>query len=334
MLNFNKLKNNFIKYKNLFKKRNFNLNIRLIKNIYLKINKLQKRIEYIQKQRNKINKIFNKSKINLFKINFINNFLKKNKPILLKYKLYLKNYLLNIPNIPDNTILKLKKNKIVKKWGNIINFNFKIKNHIELGNQYKKCLDFVTATKLTKSKFSLIKEDLAKLHRILGQFMIDYHIKNHNYKEFYLPYIVNKDSLIATGQLPKFKNEIFYIFTNNNFNKKYALIPTGEVPLINIVRNITFNENELPLKFISLTPCFRVEAGSYGKINRGLSRLHQFEKVELIQITNQKKSNFILKEMTFHAEKILQLLKLPYRKILLSSNDINFSSSKTYDLEV
>ncbi|MBK4775324.1 serine--tRNA ligase [Candidatus Pantoea edessiphila] len=250
----------------------------------------------------------------------------------------IKDFSLKIPNLPSEEVpsgSNKHKNITVSYWGKLRDFNFNIKDHVELG-AINNGLDFASASKITGARFVVMQGKIAYLHRALGQFMIDLHVNQHGYLETYVPYIVNQDSLYGTGQLPKFGDDIFHIniLKNKSAIKKYSLIPTSEVPLINFAKNKIFNEENLPIKLTAHTPCFRSEAGSYGRDVRGLIRMHQFDKVELIQIVKPEKSVDALEELTKHAEKVLQLLNLPYRKILLCAGDMSFGATKTYDLEV
>jgi seryl-tRNA synthetase len=193
-------------------------------------------------------------------------------------------------------------------------------------------LDFETAVKISGSRFTLMQGGLARLHRALAQFMLDVHTREHGYTEVYVPYLVNPESMFGTGQLPKFEADLFAVPKADG--GRYFLIPTAEVPVTNIVRDAVVNLADLPLKFVSHTPCFRSEAGSYGKDTRGMIRQHQFDKVELVRIEHPDNSWAALEELTAHAEAILQKLELPYRKIVLCTGDMGFSAAKTYDLEV
>lgn len=237
-----------------------------------------------------------------------------------------------IPNLPHESVPQGKgedDNVEVRRWGTIREFDFTPKDHADLGEELG-LLDFATATKITGSRFSVIKGGLARLQRALTQFMLDLHSSQHGYQEVYVPYLVNADSLKGTGQLPKFEEDLFKL----QGEKTYYLIPTAEVPVTNIARDEIFAAEQLPVKFVAHTPCFRSEAGSYGKDTRGLIRQHQFEKVELVQLVRPEDSYAALEELTGHAEKVLQLLGLPYRVMLLCGGDMGFSSAKTYDLEV
>ncbi|HEX5360280.1 MAG TPA: serine--tRNA ligase [Fluviicoccus sp.] len=241
-------------------------------------------------------------------------------------------FLLTIPNTPHASVPAGEDengNVEVRRWGTPRALDFEAKDHADLGEALG-YLDFATATKITGSRFSLLKGPLARLQRALTQFMLDTHTQQHGYEEVYVPYMVNADSLQGTGQLPKFEEDLFKL----RGEKEYYLIPTAEVPVTNILRDEIVSGDQLPLKFVAHTPCFRSEAGSYGRDTRGLIRQHQFEKVELVQFVQPEQSDAVLEELTGHAEKILQLLELPYRVMLLCGGDMGFSSAKTYDLEV
>lgn len=242
---------------------------------------------------------------------------------------------LTIPNIPADEVPLGKDeadNLEVLRWGEPRAFDFEVQDHVSLGEQLGG-LDFALGVKLSGARFAVMKGQIAKLHRALAQFMLDLHTEQHGYLETYVPYLVNHASLYGTGQLPKFGEDLFH--TNPlEGEQPYALIPTAEVPVTNLVRNEILEEERLPLKMTAHTPCFRSEAGSYGRDTRGLIRMHQFDKVELVQIVAPETSMDALEELTAQAEKVLQLLKLPYRKVLLCSGDMGFGACKTYDLEV
>ena len=242
-----------------------------------------------------------------------------------------------IPNIPHSSVPEGKsedENIELSKWGEPKKFDFEPKDHVDLGEMHG--IDFATAAKISGSRFVVITGTVAKLQRALTQFMLDQHTEKNGYTETYAPYLVNADSLTGTGQLPKFEADLFktHLHGEEGEAKALYLIPTAEVPVTNIVRDSIIKDSELPLKFVAHTPCFRSEAGSYGKDTRGLIRQHQFEKVELVQISNPDNSYDVLEELTEHAEGILKLLELPYRKVILCTGDLGFSSAKTYDLEV
>lgn len=239
---------------------------------------------------------------------------------------------MSIPNMPDDSVpigADEKDNVEVLKWGTPRNFDFPIKDHTDIGESMGG-LNFAKATEITGSRFSVLKGPLARLQRALAQFMVDFHTEQHGYTEVYVPLLVNAESLKGTGQLPKFEEDLFKL----EGEKTYYLIPTAEVPVTNLVRDEIIDEKTLPLKFVAHTPCFRSEAGSYGRDTRGLIRQHQFEKVEIVQIVKPEESAQALETLTGHAEAILQALELPYRKVLLCGGDMGFSAAKTYDLEV
>jgi len=245
---------------------------------------------------------------------------------------------LTLPNIPDDCVPMGKddsENVEISRWGEPRKFEFEVRDHVTLG-EMAKGLDFASAVKLTGSRFVVMQGQIARMHRALSQFMLDLHTEQHGYVENYVPYLVNHETLYGTGQLPKFGGDLFHTrpLDEEADSSNYALIPTAEVPLTNLVRDEIIDEDSLPLKMTAHTPCFRSEAGSYGRDTRGLIRQHQFDKVEMVQIVRPEDSMDALEELTGHAEKVLQLLGLPYRKVLLCSGDIGFGSAKTYDLEV
>jgi len=245
---------------------------------------------------------------------------------------------LTLPNLPDDCVPMGKddsENVEISRWGEPRKFDFEVRDHVTLG-EMAKGLDFASAVKLTGSRFVVMQGQIARLHRALSQFMLDLHTEQHGYVENYVPYLVNHETLYGTGQLPKFGGDLFHTrpLEEEASSSNYALIPTAEVPLTNLVRDEIIDEDDLPLKMTAHTPCFRSEAGSYGRDTRGLIRQHQFDKVEMVQIVRPEDSMDALEELTGHAEKVLQLLGLPYRKVLLCSGDIGFGSAKTYDLEV
>ncbi|TDB62574.1 serine--tRNA ligase [Photorhabdus khanii] len=254
-----------------------------------------------------------------------------------KLQAEIRDLVLSIPNMPDDSapIGKDENDNLeVSRWGEPHKYDFEIKDHVSLG-ELANGLDFAAAVKLTGSRFVVMKGQIARLHRALAQFMLNLHTEQHGYLETYVPYLVNHDTLYGTGQLPKFGEDLFHTQPlEEEAESHYALIPTAEVPVTNLVRGEILDESELPLKMTAHTPCFRSEAGSYGRDTRGLIRMHQFDKVELVQIVHPDESMNALEELTGHAEKVLQLLNLPYRKVLLCTGDMGFSACKTYDLEV
>ena len=243
-------------------------------------------------------------------------------------------FIATIPNMPHDSVPVGKSesdNSELKKWGAPRAFDFPVKDHVDLGEGLGQ-LDFATAAKIAGARFSLLKGPLARLHRALSQFMLDVHTSDHGYTEVYAPYLVNAESMYGTGQLPKFEADLFKV-PREDADSLY-LIPTAEVPVTNIVRDEILAQGDLPLKLVCHTPCFRSEAGSYGKDTRGMIRQHQFDKVELVQIVAAEKSEEAHEELTRHAETILEKLDLPYRRVVLCTGDMGFSSAKTYDLEV
>lgn len=249
----------------------------------------------------------------------------------------LEDYLAYIPNLPHESVPEGKSeedNKVIRTWGEPKKFNFTPKDHVELGteglNAKRKWMDFEGAAKLTGARFVVLRGPFARLQRALIQFMLDIHIKEHGYEEIYVPYMVNSDSMYGTGQFPKLKEDVFGV----NGENSYYLIPTSEVPVTNTVRDDILEADQLPLKYVCYSSCFRSEAGSYGKDMRGMLRQHQFEKVEIVQIVKPELSYQAHEELTQHAETILQRLELPYRVSLLCAGDMGFSAAKTYDLEV
>ena len=240
-------------------------------------------------------------------------------------------FVLSLPNLIDEDVPDGKnedENLEIISVGSPRQFNFSPKDHLEIGDN--RGIDMEAGVKITGSRFKVLKNEIAQLQRALLNFMLDTHVKDHGYEEVYVPYIVNKDSLIGTGQLPKFEEDLFKIDGESDF----YLTSTAEVPVTNLLRDEILESETLPLKYVCHTPCFRSEAGSYGKDTRGIMRLHQFEKVELVQAVESSDSEEALEELTGHAEAILQKLELPYRKVSLCSGDIGFSAAKTYDLEV
>ena len=242
--------------------------------------------------------------------------------------------LATLPNVPDESVPvgdDETGNVEIKRWGTPRAFDFPVKDHTDVGEALGQ-LDFATAAKISGSRFSLLKGGVARLHRALAQFMLDTHTAEHGYTEVYAPYLVNAESLFGTGQLPKFEEDLFRVPRGEQ--EPLYLIPTAEVPVTNIVRDEILDAAALPLKFVCHTPCFRSEAGSGGRDVRGMIRQHQFDKVELVQIVHPEKSAEAHEELTRQAEVILEKLELPYRRVVLCTGDMGFSSQKTYDLEV
>ena len=241
-------------------------------------------------------------------------------------------FLDGLPNLPDATVPEGRNeedNVEVRRWGTPANFEFEPRDHVDLGESLKG-LDFETAARLAHSRFAVMKGPLARLHRALAQFMLNLHVEEHGYTETYVPYLVNADTLYGTGQLPKFEADLFKMGGDHPL----YLIPTAEVPATNLVSDTIMDPAELPLQLVCHTPCFRSEAGSYGRDVRGMIRQHQFDKVELVHIVRPEDSEQALERLTGHAEKVLQLLELPYRVVALCGGDMGFSAAFTYDIEV
>ena len=239
---------------------------------------------------------------------------------------------LGMPNVPHDSVpdgRSEEDNVELRRWGTPPDFDFEPKDHVDLGAANDR-MDFAAASKLTGSRFVVLRGAYARLQRALTQFMLDFHTRDHGYEEVYVPYLVNAQSLTGTGQLPKFESDLFKI----DSDPSYYLIPTAEVPVTNLFRDVILETDQLPLKFVAHTPCFRSEAGSYGRDVRGMIRQHQFEKVELVQCVNPADSYDALESLLGHAEAVLQALGLPYRVVTLCAGDLGFSAAKTYDLEV
>jgi len=304
---------------------------------------LQQRTQELQTERNAKSKSIGKAKSQgediaplLKEVDGLSDQLKVSEQALSALQEKFNHLLMAIPNIPLDSVPDGKSeddNVEIRRWGESKAFDFDVKDHVDIGENLGG-MSFETAVKISGSRFVNLTGDLARLHRALIQFMLNIHTEQHGYVETYVPYLVNADSLRGTGQLPKFEEDLFAIRENEESSQQFYLIPTAEVPVTNIVRDTIQNADDLPLKFVAHTPCFRSEAGSYGRDTRGLIRQHQFEKVELVQILQAKDSTQALEELTGHAEAILQALGLPYRVVNLCTGDIGFSACKTYDLEV
>ncbi len=349
MIDPNLLRNNLAEVAEKLKiKRGFTLDVANITQLEEQRKALQVKTETLQAERNARSKAIGAAKARgediaplLAEVDHMAAELEQSKVELDKVQNALNDIALNIPNIPADEVPLGKddtENLEVSRWGEPRKFDFEVKDHVALGENLQG-LDFASAVKLTGSRFVVMKGQIAKLHRAIAQFMLDLHTEQHGYTEAYVPYLVNHDTLYGTGQLPKFSEDLFHTKPlegqdPNEVQRTYALIPTAEVPVTNLVRGDILEAENLPLKMTAHTPCFRSEAGSYGRDTRGLIRMHQFDKVELVQIVEPEKSMDALEELTGHAEKVLQLLGLPYRKVLLCTGDMGFGSCKTYDLEV
>ena len=300
---------------------------------------LQTTTEGLQNQRNKNSKLIAQAKSSgqdvtaiLDEMEKINDDLEASEAKLEHLQSEIYAWMLTLPNIPHESVpdgSTDEDNVEVWKWGNPPDFDFKALDHVDIGKQLGG-LDFEKAARIASSRFVTMHGQVAKLHRALIQFMLDTHTSEHGYKEVYVPYIVSDQSLTGTGQLPKFEDDIFKLDADG----LYYLIPTAEVPVTNLWRDHIAKEEELPVKYVCHTPCFRSEAGSYGKDTRGMIRQHQFEKVELVQLVKPDASWRVLEELTQHAETILQKLELPYRTVTLCTGSLGFASAKTYDIEV
>ncbi len=300
---------------------------------------LQVKTEQLQSQRNKSAREVGKAKAKgedvaplLAAVADLGDRIKGVEADLARVQEALDDILMGVPNLPHETVpdgASEDDNEEVRRWGEPRVFDFAVKDHVDLGACLG-LLDFEAAARITGSRFSVMTGGLAKLQRALITFMLNTHTKEHGYTEIYVPYLVNRESLTGTGQLPKFEEDLFII----NGEHGYSLIPTAEVPVTNMMRGEILKEGDLPLKYVSHTPCFRSEAGSYGRDTRGMIRQHQFEKVELVQFVRPQDSYAALDSLTRHAETILQKLELPYRVMNLCCGDLGFSSAKTYDLEV
>ena len=332
MLDINQILNDQEAVIKKLKTREYEINFEDINALHTKRKEIIKTKEDLSAEKNKISDKFksakDKSEKDIIKNQSIQieKNISENKKILEKVENNLRGLLLEIPNLPDDDIPigDESKNKVIKTWGNtktkgVDHSSFFVDNGL---------LDFESAVTLSKSRFVVIKGQLAKLQRSLISFMLDEHI-NNGYTEYYLPYLVNSNSLTGTGQLPKFEDDLFKID-----NEELYLIPTGEVPLTGLYRDKIIQESDLPIKNVAHTPCFRSEAGSYGKDTKGMIRQHQFEKIEIVQIVKPDEAQKALDSIIQSAESILEKLNLPYQRVLLATSDLGFSASKTFDLEV
>jgi len=320
-------------------RRGFELDAARIAELEVQRKEIQVRTQKLQAERNASSKSIGQAKAKgediaplLAEVGKLGDDLKAAEQELGQLQSELEAIMLGMPNIPHESTPDGKSeedNVEIRSWGEPTCFDFDVKDHVDVGEAIGE-LDFDTAAKLTGSRFAVMSGGIARMHRALIQFMLDLHSSEHGYTETYVPYMVNKDSLRGTGQLPKFEEDLFKL----NGEQEYYLIPTAEVPVTNIVRDEIIESDYMPRRFVCHTPCFRSEAGSYGRDTRGMIRQHQFEKVELVQVVKAGDSHQALEELTSHAETVLQKLGLPYRVMALCTGDIGFSSAKTYDLEV
>ncbi len=331
-------------------RRGFKLDVETIRQLEEQRKSIQIEVENLQSSRNSISKQIGQKMAAGDKegaeeikkqIGNLGSELDSKKVGLIEVQSKLEEMTLSVPNLPDDSVPNGKdesENVEISRWGEPKAYDFEVKDHVDLG-ELSGGLDFASATKITGARFIVMKGQFARLHRAIAQFMLDLHTDEHGYSEVYVPYLVNSDSLYGTGQLPKFGGDLFHTEpltekVNDEEPRKLSLIPTAEVPVTNLVRDTITDEADLPIKMTAHTPCFRSEAGSYGRDTRGLIRMHQFDKVELVHITKPEDSMAALEELTGHAEKVLQLLELPYRKVILCTGDMGFGARKTYDLEV
>jgi len=321
------------------KKKHFELDVAAFSALENRRKQTQMRTEQLQSERNAKAKLIGKMKAAgedvqpiLAQVESFKSALEIAKQELAEIQTELDQFMLNLPNIPSADIPEGESeedNQLVKKWGTPRSLSFEPKDHVDLGEQLG-MLDFEAAAKLSGARFVTMRNGLSRLHRAIAQFMLDTHSRQHGYQEIMVPFLVHGDTLQGTGQLPKFEEDLFKIPGERDF----YLIPTAEVPVTNLVRDTILNASDLPLKYVSHTPCFRSEAGSAGRDTRGMIRQHQFEKVELVHIVEPSRSDQALEELTGHAEIILQKLELPYQVVILCGGDIGFGASKTYDIEV
>ncbi|MBG3013311.1 serine--tRNA ligase [Proteus faecis] len=344
MLDPNLLRNELDAVAEKLARRGFTLDVEKIRQQEERRKVLQVETESLQAERNSRSKSIGAAKARgedieplRQEVNLLGEKLEAAKAELEVLQAEIRDYALTIPNMPDDSVPNGKddsENVEVFRWGTPKTYDFELKDHVTLG-ELTDGLDFASAVKITGSRFVVMKGQVARLHRAITQFMLNLHTEEHGYQEMYVPYLVNHATLYGTGQLPKFSGDLFHTKPlEEEAESQYALIPTAEVPVTNMVRDEILEEDALPLKMTAHTPCFRSEAGSYGRDTRGLIRMHQFDKVELVQIAHPEKSMEALEELTGHAEKVLQLLNLPYRKVVLCTGDMGFGSRKTYDLEV
>jgi len=323
--------------------RGFELDVDTIKSLEEQRKALQIRTEQLQNDRNVRSKSIGKAKASgediqplLAEVGKLGEELDAAKAELAELLTKIEDIALSLPNLPHPSVPEGKDeddNVELKRWGQPKEFDFEIKDHVDVGEALNG-LDFKNAVKITGSRFIVMRGQIARMHRAIAQFMLDTHTEEHGYTELYVPYLVNSDSLYGTGQLPKFGEDLFHTKPATEEGQGLSLIPTAEVPVTNTARDTITDEADLPVRLTAHTPCFRSEAGSYGRDTRGLIRQHQFDKVEMVQLAHPEKSYEALEEMRQHAENILIKLNLPYRVVTLCTGDMGFGATKTYDLEV
>jgi len=339
MLDIKLLRNDLEAVAKELAKRGFKLDTKAFQSLEDKRKTLQTATQDLQNERNTRSKLIGQAKAKgediqplLAEVADLGDKLKSAEHELSALQAEIDEIVMGLPNLLDASVPEGKTeedNIEVSKWGEPPSFDFDVKDHVDLGAK-DGLMDFEAASKITGSRFVVMRDGMARMHRALIQFMLNTHTAEHGYKEIYVPYIVNEDSMFGTGQLPKFAEDSFKIEGEQN----YYLIATAEIPVTNIVRDEILDAEQLPMLYTAHTPCFRSEAGSYGRDTRGLIRQHQFEKVELLQFVKPEDSEQALENLVGHAEAILQKLELPYRKVVLCAGDTGFSAHKTYDLEV
>lgn len=338
MLDPHLIRNNLDEVATALRRRGFDVEVDRIRMLETQRKQLQVDTETLQNKRNISSKAIGQAKSRgediqplLEEVATLGDQLKQHAADLERIQAELNAILQGMPNMPHESVpdgVSEEDNLEIRRWGEPPAIDFEAKDHVTLGEE-NGLLDFDTASKIAASRFVVMHGPVARLHRALTQFMLDVHTGEHGYTEVNVPYLVNPDSLFGTGQLPKFAEDQFHIEKQDLY-----LIPTAEVPVTNIARDTIIDADRLPLKYVCHTPCFRSEAGSYGKDTRGMIRQHQFEKVELVQMVHPDSSRDALEELTAHAEVILKRLELPYRTVALCTGDLGFSATKTYDLEV
>ena len=339
MLDPQLLKHHIVELAEKLRVRGYTLDTEYYQSLEQQRKSLQGEIESLQEQRNRISKQIGIAKSEgeeiqpiLDSMDDLGGQLKDKKTGLGDIQRKLSALLSEIPNVADDSVpvgRDEQDNVEVRRWGTPRSFDFPVQDHAALGENLS-LMDYETASRLAGSRFVVMTGSLARLHRALAQFMLDFHVREHGYTEVNVPLLVNQQTLFGTGQLPKFEDDQF----RTADSPQYYLIPTAEVPLTNLVADQILDADALPLRFVAHTPCFRKEAGSYGKDTRGMIRQHQFEKVEMVNIARPDQSSLALDQMTCHAEAILQALELPYRVITLCTGDMGFAAAKTFDLEV
>ena len=328
----------------LLQTRGFKLDVAKLEALEERRKALQVQTESLQAERNSRSKAIGKAKAQgediqplLAAVDDLGAQLEQAKADLHDVQNELQSIIEGVPNLPASEVplgADENDNQEISRWGQPHEFAFETKDHVDVAAGLAQGMDFERGAKLAGARFVVLQGAVAQLHRALAQFMLNLHVNEHGYTEAYVPYLVNHDTLYGTGQLPKFGEDLFHVQGATEKQVPLSLIPTAEVPLTNLWRDEIADEEQLPLQYAAHTPCFRSEAGSHGRDTRGLIRQHQFDKVELVWLVKPEDSMAVLEQLTGHAERVLQLLELPYRKVLLCTGDMGFGSCKTYDLEV